>query len=85
MDAHKQNNEAVKQPKSCGKGYMGQVHFCMITSKMRMRTIMVSGGLRQLRLLANLVQKQKALDTWMEEFTSQAHWKARSISSTSGR
>ncbi len=27
MDAHKKNEEAVKQPKSCRKGYMGQVNF----------------------------------------------------------
>ena len=25
VDAHKRNSEAVKQPKSCGKGYLGQV------------------------------------------------------------
>lgn len=52
VDAHKRNDEAVKQPKSCRKGYMGQ-----------------------LRLVSNLVMKQKALDTWMEEFTTQDSWK----------
>mmetsp|Transcript_67685 Transcript_67685/g.180946 ORF Transcript_67685/g.180946 Transcript_67685/m.180946 type:complete len:611 (+) Transcript_67685:329-2161(+) len=52
VDAHKLNDEALKQPKSCRKGYMGQ-----------------------LRLVSNLVNKQKTKDTWMEEYTGQPLWK----------
>ena len=75
VDAHKKNDEAVKQPKSCRKGYMGQVYFERNGSMQGVWTVLNFCFLLQLRLLSNLVMKQKAIDTWMEEFTSQPLWK----------